>query len=129
MCVTILIQHVLTFLMTAYTTCFNNLTIPTNFIASPYIITCIEMKVKVVELEYAQAPKYFKWLLWRQNLCYSYTMVTSGLPAMYTRSPRATGLRAEGVRIRQTTSAHGITVMCHSLSLRRAENSSSQKAC
>ena len=35
-------------------------------------------------------------------------MGTSGLPGMYTRSPRA-----EGVRIRQTTSAHGITVMCH----------------
>ena len=37
----------------------------------------------------------------------------SGLPDMYTRSPRAAGPRAEGVHIRQTTNAHGITVMCH----------------
>ena len=36
-----------------------------------------------------------------------------GLPDMYTRSPRAAGPRAEGVHIRQTTNAHGITVMCH----------------
>ena len=41
-------------------------------------------------------------------ICYSYTMGMSGLPDMYTRSPRA-----EGVHIRQTTNAHGITVMCH----------------
>ena len=41
----------------------------------------------------------------------SYTMGTSGLPDIYTRSPRATGPRAEGVYIRQTTSAHGITNM------------------
>ena len=34
-----------------------------------------------------------------------------GLPDMYTRSPRAAGL--EGVNIRQTTNAHGITVMYH----------------
>ena len=40
-------------------------------------------------------------------------MGMSGLPDMYTRSPRAAGPRAEGVHIRQTTNAHGITVMCH----------------
>ena len=38
-------------------------------------------------------------------------MGTSGLPDIYTRSPRAAGPRAEGVYIRQTTSAHGITNM------------------
>ena len=36
----------------------------------------------------------------------SYTMGTSGLPDIYTQSPRA-----EGVYIRRTTSAHGITTM------------------
>ena len=36
-------------------------------------------------------------------------MDTSGLPDMYTRSPRAEGPRAEGV--------HGITDMYHSYSL------------
>ena len=36
----------------------------------------------------------------------SYTMGMSGLPDIYTQSPRA-----EGVYIRQTTSAHGITIM------------------
>ena len=41
----------------------------------------------------------------------SYTMGTSGLPDIYTRSPRAAGPRAEGVYIRQTTSAYGITIM------------------
>ena len=41
----------------------------------------------------------------------SYTMGTSGLPDIYTQSPRATGPRAEGVYIRRTTSAHGITIM------------------
>ena len=40
--------------------------------------------------------------------CYSYTMGMSGLPDMYTRSPRAAG-----VHIRQTMNAHGITVMSH----------------
>ena len=50
-------------------------------------------------------------------ICYSYTMDTSGLPDMYTRSPRAAGPRAEGVHIRQTTSGHGITDMYHSHSL------------
>ena len=40
-------------------------------------------------------------------------MGMSGLPDMYTQSPRAAGPRAEGVHIRQTTNAHGITVMCH----------------
>ena len=41
----------------------------------------------------------------------SYTMGTSGLPDIYTRSLRATGPRAEGVYIRRTMSAHGITIM------------------
>ena len=33
----------------------------------------------------------------------------SGLPDMYTRSPRAADPKDEDVYIRQTTSAHGIT--------------------
>ena len=37
-------------------------------------------------------------------------MGMSGLPDMYTQSLRATGPRAEGVHIRQTMNAHGITV-------------------
>ena len=41
----------------------------------------------------------------------SYTMGTSGLPDIYTQSQRATGPRAEGVYIRRTTSAYGITIM------------------
>ena len=41
----------------------------------------------------------------------SYTMGTSCLPDIYTRSPGAAGPRAEGVYIRRTTSAHGITTM------------------
>ena len=41
----------------------------------------------------------------------SYTMGMSGLPDIYTQSPRAAGPRAEGAYIRQTTSAHGITNM------------------
>ena len=44
---------------------------------------------------------------------YIYTMGMSGLLDMYTRSLRVAGPRAEGVHIRQTTNAHGITVMCH----------------
>ena len=40
----------------------------------------------------------------------SYTMGMSGLPDIYTRSPRACA-RAEGEYISRTTSAHGITVM------------------
>ena len=40
-----------------------------------------------------------------------YTMGTSGLPDIYTWNLRATGPRAEGVYIRQTMSAHGITTM------------------
>ena len=46
----------------------------------------------------------------RDNLFNSYTMGTSGLPDIYTRSPRAAGPRAEGVYIRRTMSAHGITI-------------------
>ena len=38
---------------------------------------------------------------------------TSGLPDMYTRSMRATGPRAEGVHIRQATSACVATIMYH----------------
>ena len=47
------------------------------------------------------------------DICSSYTMGMSGLPDMYTQNLRAAGPRAEGVHIRQTTNAHGITVMCH----------------
>ena len=56
--------------------------------------------------------------------CYGYTMDTSGLPDMYSRSLRAAGLRVEGVHIRETTSGHGITVVCHSHSFWYAESSS-----
>ena len=53
----------------------------------------------------------------------SYTMGTSGLPDMYTRSPRA-----EGVYIRQITSAHGITKtyqsMCNHVWANQHNNSS-----
>ena len=44
-------------------------------------------------------------------------MNTSGLPDMYTLSPRACGPLALGVHTRQTTSGYGITDMCHSHSL------------
>ena len=37
----------------------------------------------------------------------------SGLLDMYTQGPRATGPRAEGIHIRQTTNLYGITGMCH----------------
>ena len=47
----------------------------------------------------------------QSDIINSYTMGTSGLPDLYTQSPRATGLRAEGVYIRRTTSTHGITTM------------------
>ena len=51
------------------------------------------------------------WLL--HDLFNSYIMGMSGLPDIYTRSLRAAGLRAEGVYIRRTMSAHGITAICH----------------
>ena len=60
---------------------------------------------------------YKTFLQIQSHICNSYTMGTSGLPDIYTRSPRAAGLRAEGVYIRQITSAHGITniyqLMCN----------------
>ena len=40
-------------------------------------------------------------------------MLYEWLPDMYTQSPMAAGPRVEGVHIRQTTNARGITVMCH----------------
>ena len=40
----------------------------------------------------------------------SYTMCTRGSPDIYILSPRACGLLALGVYIRQTTCAHGITI-------------------
>ena len=43
-------------------------------------------------------------------MCNSCNMGTGGLPDMYTRGPRA-----EGVHIRQTTSAHVTTDMCHAI--------------
>ena len=55
-------------------------------------------------------------------------MGTSDLPDIYTRSPRATGPRAEGVYIRQITSAHGITniyqSMCNHVWANQHNNSS-----
>ena len=47
----------------------------------------------------------------KTGLFISYTMGMNGLPDIYTQSPSATGPRAEGVYIRWTTSAHGITTM------------------
>ena len=44
------------------------------------------------------------------TLC-SCNMGKSGLPDTYTQSLRAAGQRAEGVYIRQTTSAHVTTIM------------------
>jgi len=38
-------------------------------------------------------------------------MGTRDLPDMYAQSPRAAGLRAEGIHIRQITSAHVTTNM------------------
>ena len=46
-------------------------------------------------------------------ICISYNMDTSALPDMYARSARATGPRAEGMHIRQSTRAHVITNMLH----------------
>ena len=43
----------------------------------------------------------------------SCNMGMSVLPDMYTRRPRATGPRDEGVHIRQNTSAHVATIMYH----------------
>ena len=61
-------------------------------------------------------------------ICNSYTMGTNGLPDIYTRSPRAAGPRAEGVYIRQITSAHGITniyqSMCNHVWANQHNNSS-----
>ena len=45
--------------------------------------------------------------------CISYNMGKSALPDMYARSPRVAGPRAEGIHIRQSTSAHVITNMLH----------------
>ena len=42
-----------------------------------------------------------------------YNMSTSALPEMYTRSLRAAGPRAEGIHIRQSTSAHVVTNAIH----------------
>ena len=44
------------------------------------------------------------------TLCNSCNTGTSGLPDMYTRSPRAAGRRAEGGHIRQATSACVTTI-------------------
>ena len=41
----------------------------------------------------------------------TYTMCTRGLPDIYTLSSQACGPRASGVYIRQTTRAHGITII------------------
>ena len=39
-------------------------------------------------------------------------MSTSGVPDIHIQSTRATSLRAEGVYIKKSTSAHGITNIC-----------------
>ena len=46
-----------------------------------------------------------------QHTCNSCNMGMRDLPDMYTRSPRAAGPRAEGIHIRQITSAHVTTNM------------------
>ena len=46
-------------------------------------------------------------------ICNSCNMGVRDLPYMYARSPRATGLRAEGIHIRQITSAHVTSNMYH----------------
>ena len=42
-------------------------------------------------------------------ICNSCNIGTSDLPDMYAQSPRAAGLRAEGIHIRQITSAYVTT--------------------
>ena len=57
---------------------------------------------------------YRRALLYVYNtIIYSCNMGMSGLPDLYTQSTRATGPRAEGIYIRQTTSAYLTTVMYH----------------
>ena len=53
------------------------------------------------------------YILCMLDTSYSCNMGKSGLPDIYTQSTRATGPRAKDVYIRQTTSAHGIAIMCH----------------
>ena len=40
-------------------------------------------------------------------------MAMRDLPVMYARSPRAAGLRAEGIHIRQIMNGHVTTIMYH----------------
>ena len=47
---------------------------------------------------------------YKQVVHNSCNMGTSGLPDIYTQSTRAAGPRADGVYIRQTTSAHVTTI-------------------
>ena len=52
------------------------------------------------------------WLIFAgPDIFDSCNMGTSGLPDMYAQSPRAAGPRAEGIHIRQITSAHVTTIM------------------
>ena len=44
-------------------------------------------------------------------------MAMRDLPDMYTRSPRAAGLRDEGIHIRQITNGHVTTIMYHFVSI------------
>ena len=50
-------------------------------------------------------------LLMLLAICDSCNMDMSDLPDMYAQSPRATGPRADGIHIRQVTSAHVTTNM------------------
>ena len=57
-------------------------------------------------------------LLTRKRCIYMYirnrcNMSMRDLPDMYVRGPRAAGLRAEGIHIKQITSAHVATIMYH----------------
>ena len=61
-----------------------------------YIYVCMCMQAPYVPCIYVNV------------VCISYNMGTSALPDMYARSPRA-----EGIHIRQSTSAHVITNMLH----------------
>ena len=47
------------------------------------------------------------------EICNSCNMAMGDLPDMYAQSPRAAGLRAEGIHIRQITNGHFTSIMFH----------------
>ena len=48
-----------------------------------------------------------------KSICNGCNMAMGDLPDMYARSPRAAGLRADGIHIRQITNGHVTTIMYH----------------